>query len=131
MKYNFKIRIYQPDNRIPTLTDISDITISGITLLTKGAKYDGLCWYKGNQKKFGYSIELSKPISNVGGSHNHPAISWKGNYIDIILKDFPRYPCFGQDKYTGRNAMNGHTCNAINNGYPIWLEYRKLEIIEI
>lgn len=130
MKYNFKLRIYKPEKRYPVLTDISEITLSNITLLSKGNKYEGLCWYNGNKKKFGYSIELSKPLNKIGGSHRHPAISWEGDYIEIIIKDFPRYPCFSQDKYIGRNAMNGNTINAINNGYPIWLEYRKVEIIE-
>ncbi len=36
------------------------ITISNITLITKPSKFEDICLHKGNQKKFGYSISLSK-----------------------------------------------------------------------
>lgn len=83
--------------------------------------------HKGNQKKFGYSIELSKPFNKVSGSNSYPNLTFKGEYIDIIIKNFPRYPCFCQNKYAARNILNGYKDT---NSFPTYLEYRKLEFIQ-
>lgn len=84
--------------------------------------------HKGNQKRFGYSINVSKPFNNISGSHSSPILSFKGEYIDITINGFPRYPCYCQDKYHARNIINGHHNDSVNNGFPIWLLYRKVEI---
>ena len=38
--------------------NLSSITISDITLVSKDSKFGGLCLYKGNQSKYKYTIEL-------------------------------------------------------------------------
>lgn len=125
---NFTLRIYKDETRNPVLSDLQSITISGITLLSKPTKHS-ICYHNGNKKKFGYSIELSKPFHKVSGSHNYPNLSFKGEYLDVIVKDFPRYPAFYQDKYEARNIMNGMGHNSMNHGFPIQLLHRRIEIL--
>ena len=36
-----------------------------------------------NERKFGYSISLSKNFNKVSGSHSYPNLTFKGDYIDI------------------------------------------------
>jgi len=130
MRYNFVIRIYADKTRNPTLSDLQNITISGITLISKLTKFEEPCLHLNNQKKFNYSIELSKPFNKVSGSNNYPNLSFKGEYIDIIVKNFPRYPAFYQDKYAARDCLNGYGyTNYMNLGFPHQLLYRKIEII--
>jgi len=121
MKTSFTIRLYQDKKRNPILTDISSLTISGITILSKYGKFEPVCFHKGNQKKFGYKIKTSKSFFKVSGSHSGSPLSFRGSYVDIIIKDFPRYPCFGQQKYS--------TPGYSGNPFPTWLKYRKLEFI--
>jgi hypothetical protein len=128
MRIDFKLRIYNAPEQ--WFKEIRDITISGITLISKDGKF-GICMHKGNQKKFKYTIELSKKFNKAGGSHNYPDLTFKGEYIDVIVKDFPRYPCFTQCKYHARNVLNGYGHNGINDGYPYWLEKNKVEFIKL
>lgn len=131
MKHNFTIRIYQDEHRSPELSDISEITISGITLISKSGKFGNICFHNGNKKKFGYSIELSKQFNYCSGSHNYPNLSFKGKYIDIKVINFPRYPAFYQDKNAARNCLNGWGyTNYLNKGFPHQLLYRKIDIID-
>lgn len=128
MKYNFTIRLYRDEKRHPALTDIQNISISDIVLVSKTSKFDGLCLHKSNQKKYKYSIELSKPFKRAAGSNSYPILWFDGEYIDITIKNFPRYPAFYQDIHYVRNIMRGYSGNSINDGFPIQLLYRKLEI---
>lgn len=129
-RYNFTLRIYKDTTRNPILSDISDITISGITLLSKTSKFDGMCYHKGNVKKFKYKYKLSKPFNRVSGSHSSPNLSFKGKYIDIIVENFPRYPAFYQDRYAVKNCLAGYGyTNYLNKGFPHQLLYRNIEII--
>lgn len=48
--------------------------------------------------------------------------------MDITVKNFPRYPAFYQDKYVARNAINGYPILETDNGFPLFLQYRKVEI---
>jgi len=127
---DFILRIYADKTRIPILSDLQNITISGITLISKPTKHS-ICYHNGNKKKFGYSIELSKPFNMVSGSHNYPNLSFKGEYIDILIKNFPRYPAFYQDKYEARNIMNNMGHNSMNRGFPKQLLYRDIEILQL
>lgn len=128
MKFNFTIRIHKDEYRHPTLTDLQNITISDITIISKPEKYGRICKHNGNKKKFGYDFTLSKSFSYAAGSHSSPILWFKGDYIDIIVKDFPRFPAFTQDKYSIQNALAG-TYNGLNNGFPHQLLYRKIEIL--
>jgi len=119
---DFIFRLYNgPGNWL--IDDISEITISGITVVSKPEKFGGVCLHKGNQKKFGYTIEIPKPFLKVAGSHSYPELAFKGKYIDIILRNFPRYPCFGQDKHSGPGWSG--------TPFPRWTEIRKTEFIKL
>jgi hypothetical protein len=131
MRNSFIIRIYKDRTGNPVLSYLSSITISDITLISKSSKFDGLCMHKGNQSKYKYTIELSKPFIRVAGSHSAPCLAFKGEYLDIIVKNFPRYPSFYQDKYIARNCMNGYGyIGHLNNGFPHQLNYRTIEFIK-
>lgn len=130
MKYDFIIRIYKDKTRNPTLSDLQDITISDITLVSKKTKCDEICLHKANQKKFKYNIELSKPFNKISGSHSYPNLSFKGEYLDVIVKNFPRYPSFYQNKYAAKSCLEGFGyTNYLNGGFPHQLLYRKIVII--
>jgi len=130
MKHNFILRLHQY-KRDTTLADIDSITISDITLISKPHKH-GICMHNGNRKKFGYSIELSRKFYEWAGSHNHPILAFKGDYLDIIVRDFPRYPCFAQDKYAAKSNLTGWGyTNYLNEGFPKCLLYRKVEILPL
>ena len=132
MKNSFVLRIWQDQTMNPVLSYLNNITISDITLVSKDQKFGGLCLHKGNQKKFGYTMELSKQFNNVSGSHSTPNLSFKGQYIDVIVKNFPRYPSFGQDYNAARNCMNGWGyTNYLNDGFPHQLKYRKIEFLTL
>lgn len=124
---DFIVRIYQGESSW-LLGEIQEITISNITLVSKTQKYGGVCLHKGNQKKFKYSIELSKTFNKVSGSHSYPNLTFKGKYIDIKVKNFPRFPCFAQCKYAARNILNGYSGD---NSFPKYLNHRKIEIREL
>jgi hypothetical protein len=129
MRNSFTIRIYKDETGNPVLSYLSSITISDITLVSKNSKFGGLCLHKGNQSKYKYTIELSKSFNNVSGSHSSPNLSFKGEYMDIIVKNFPRYPAFYQCKYAARNCLNGYGyVGLLNNGFPHQLNYRTIEI---
>lgn len=131
MKFDFTIRLWQNKERHPALTDISSIVVSDITLISKPEKYGNACLHSGNAKRFGYSIKLSKKFNFGSGSHSSPTLSFKGDYIDINVFNFPRFPAFYQDKYEAKNIINGYSCNSLNNGFPIQLLYRKIEFLNI
>ena len=129
MKYDFTLRLYNYD-KTSTLGDINNITISGITLISKPSKGD-ICYHKGNQKKFNYSFKLSKLFSKWAGSHNHPILYFKGEYIDIHIKNFPRHPMFYQDTASARNYFNGYDHSNLNKGFPNCLLYREVKFLNI
>lgn len=122
---DFTLRIYQGESSW-LLGEIPEIIISDITILSKPGKYGGVCMHNGNQKKFKYSIKLSKNFNKVSGSHSYPNLTFKGDYIDIKIKNFPRYPCFAQCKYAARNILNGYTGY---NSFPNYLKYRRIEFL--
>ena len=94
-------------------------------------KFGGICEHGGNKKKFKYLYKLSKKLNDVSGSHSEPNLSFKGEYIDIEVSNFPRLPAFTQCKYEARNIMNGHTSYLLNQGFPIQLLCRKIEILNL
>jgi hypothetical protein len=109
---------------------LNSITISNITLITKPSKFEDICLHKGNQKKFGYSISLSRAFNKISGSNSTPTLTFKGNHIDIKIKNFPRYPSFGKEDSAARNCLNGYDyANYLNKGFPHQLLYRDIEII--
>lgn len=127
---NFTIRIHKDTCNNIVLLSLNSITISNITLITKPSKFEDICLHKGNQKKFGYSIALSKPFNKISGSNSTPTLTFKGDYIDIKIKNFPRYPSFGQEDSAARNRLNGYDyTNYLNKGFPHQLLYRNIEII--
>jgi hypothetical protein len=127
---DFTIRIYKDTCNNPTLSSLNSITISNITLITKPSKFEDICLHKGNQKKFGYSISLSKSFNKISGSHSTPTLTFKDEYIDIIIKNFPRYPSFGQDYMAAINCLNGYGyVGKLNKGFPHQLLYRNIQII--
>lgn len=129
---DFIIRIHKDTVNNPVLSSIQNITISNITLVSKPMKFGGICLHKGNSKKFKYTIELSKEFSQVAGSHSTPILHFKGNYIDIKVRSFPRYPAFTQSISSAKSCLNGFGyTNYMNNGYPTYLAYRNIEIIPI
>lgn len=130
MRVNFILRLYKYD-RSCTLGDISEITISDITLVSKPQKFGGVCMHKGNQRKFKYTVEFSRPFSKVAGSHSSPMLWFPGDYIDVIVRNFPRYPAYYQDKYIAKNIMNGYKADSLFTGFPYALQYRKVEILKL
>ena len=127
---NFTIRIYKDTFNNVVLSSLNSITVPNITLITKPSKFEEVCLHKGNQKKFGYLIELSKPFNKVSGSHSTPTLSFKGEYIDIKVKNFPRYPSFGQDYNSAKGCLNGYGyTNYLNKGFPHQLLYRTIKFI--
>lgn len=130
-RFNFTIRLYKDECRNPVLSDLQDITISNITIVSKPMKFGGICEHGGNKKKFKYSYKLSKKFNDISGSHSAPNLSFKGEYIDIEVSNFPIFPAFTQCKYEARNIMNGHTSYLLNQGFPIQLLRRKIEILNL
>ena len=129
-KFNFIIRIHQPTVNSSN-ADMRSVTISNITLIRKDDKYRKPSIVKSNQKKFGYDIDIKGAFLKYGGSVRYPTITFKRKYIDIEVRNFPRYPAFTQDKYDARNIMNGYGYNVFNNGYPTYLTCREVQIIMI
>tara|TARA_B110000285_G_C15052870_1_gene577964 strand:- start:830 stop:1255 length:426 start_codon:yes stop_codon:yes gene_type:complete len=129
MRTSFTVRLYNY-TRDTCTEDIDDITISGITIVSKPEKFGGVCLHLGNQKKFKYQMNILGRFSKVAGSHSYPILFFnpKVPYIDIELINFPRYPSYPQCKYHARNVMNGFGHNGINNGFPK-VEQRKVDFI--
>lgn len=128
--YDFIIRIHQA-KRINTLGDIDSIVISNIPILIKRHKYDDDLVAKNAVKRHKHSVLYPKnKVYKSGGSYRYPIICFKGEYLDISVKNFPRYPVFTQDKYCARNAINGYI-DSIFDGFPRYLKHRKVEIIQI
>lgn len=131
-KYNFTIRVFKDECNNPTLSDLQNITISDITIISKPFKFGGICEHNDNKKKYKYDFKLSRKFSSVAGSNSYPCLHFKGNYIDIEIFNFPRYPAFYQDKYAVINCYNGFGyTDYLNNGFPHQLLYRKIEILNI
>ena len=125
---DFTIRLHKGE--ATSLADIRDITISGITILRKDSKYQTPFVVEGNAKKFGYSVETKGTFLKGGGSHSYPRITFKGDYIELRVKNFPRFPAFYQDKSAALSCIRGWGyTNYLNKGFPVWEKYRKLEII--
>ena len=133
LKYNFTIRLYNNLKRkITGLGDINFLTISGITIISKPYKFGDPCFYKGNTKKYKYSLKLNQDFSRIAGSHNYPILAFKGDFLDIDVENFPRYPAFYQEMSAAKSNMSGYGyINFINQGFPIWLLYRKIEFLNI
>lgn len=125
---DFTIRLYQGENTC--LSDLTELTISGITILKKNFKHQKPFLVEGNIKKFGYTAKVKGKLLSNGGSHQYPCISFNRDYIDIEIKNFPRYPAFTQDIYAVKSCLQGYGyTNWLNNGFPKWLMYRKIEFI--
>lgn len=132
MRCHFILRIHKPDKNIPDLSSLRNIVVCDVTILSKPNKFGGICFHKSNSKKHGYTVELSKSFNSVSGSHSYPTLSFPGTYIDIIIRNFPRYPAFYQCKYAARNCLNGWGyTNYMNKGFPKQLLYRKIEFLTL
>jgi hypothetical protein len=132
MRYNFIVRIYKDKINSPILSSIQEIVVSDIPLISKTSKFGGLCFYNKVKKRFGYSISFSKKFNEVSGSHSLPTLTFKGDYIDITVNDFPRFPVFTQEISAVRSCLNGWGyTNYLNNGFPKQLLYRKIEFLNI
>lgn len=141
MKYNFTLRLYKNTHGNTILSYLQNITISDITLISKPSKFGEICMHRSNQKKFKYNISLSSSFLRIAGSHSSPCLAFKGEYIDIIVKNFPRYPVLTQNHYLAINSMNIEWAgrfnefgnweinNSISNGFPHQLMYRKLDVL--
>lgn len=125
--YNFTIRVHKGE--VTCLADMTDVTISNITLLNKYSKFDTPKLNKKNEEKFGYEAKVKGSLLKVGGSVSYPRITFNGEYFEIVVKGFPRFPVFTQEYSAARNALNGWGYTGINMGYPNYLLYRKIEII--
>ena len=130
MRTNFILRIHRDTTNNVVLSSLQNITVSDITLISKPSKFEDICLHNGNQKKFKYKMKILGKFSKVSGSHSTPTLSFKGDYIDIEVKDFPRYPSFYQSSTSARNCLNGYgyVCE-LNSGFAHQLKYRKIEII--
>ena len=104
VKYNFVLRVYK-DSYQPIWYDFNRIIISDIVLITKPGKFISANFHNQNQKKFGYRLNPQAKFKKVAGSNSAPILSFTGEYIDIIIKDFPRWPCLAQDFHNARNTM--------------------------
>jgi len=113
---NFTLRVYRDSYPI-IWYNFSHITISNITLISKHTKFDPVCEHNGNKKRFGYSINVKGKFAKVSGSNSYPILHFKGEYIDIEVKNFPRFPVVSQDKYHARNLMAGYADDSIDNGF--------------
>ena len=129
--FDFTLRLYQPKSK-SCLDTISNITISNITLVKKDTKYQIPYVVEINKKKFNYEIEHKPKFHKIGGSNNYPCITFKGKYIDIHVKNFPRYPAYYQDYYAVRNCLNGWGyTNHLNNGFPYEGIQERIEILNL
>jgi hypothetical protein len=132
MRFNFILRIHQDTCRSPALSWLKNIVISDITLLSKPFKFGDICEHNGNKKKFKYTLELSKKFHKVSGSHSTPCLSFEGEYVDITIRNFPRYPAFYQEYAAARDYLNGYGyTNYLNKGFPHQLLFRTIEIIPL
>lgn len=105
-RYNFTLRLHNRES-LGSHEDIRRLTVSNVTLITKPDKFSEICTHKGNQRKLKYSMDIKGKFSRVAGSNRYPELHFKGDYIDIEIKNFPYEP--------------------ILEGY----EYRKVEIVNI
>jgi len=129
--FDFTIRLYQPKS-LSCLDTIDNITISNITLISKNTKYQTPYVREGNKKKFNYEIEYKPQFMKAGGSHSLPYITFKGKYIDIYVKNFPRYPAYCQDIYAVRSCLKGYGyTNYLNNGFPYGGIQERIEILNL
>lgn len=127
MTFDFTVRIYKPESN-SCLNDISFIDISGITIVSKPNKFDGICEHKANQKKYKYTFSTKNKFLRVSGTNSYPTLNFRGQYIDIDVKNFPRYPAFMQCNMSEKLIINDNY-SGNDNGFPTYLEYRKIEII--
>ena len=98
MKYNFTVRFHKPkEGSCLNVTD--HITVSGITLISKPNKFDGICLHKTNQKKRRYKIELKGEFLKISGSNNYPWLYPKRKHVDVVVTNFPLLPKFDPEKH--------------------------------
>lgn len=130
-RYDFTVRIHKPKGT-SILNSIKVLTLSGIHIISKKKKFGGLCYYKENQIRFMYNIDVKGKFAEVSGSHSSPTLTFKGKYIDIELKNFPRYPAFYQTYVAARDNLNGYGyTNHINKGFETYLMGREIEILNL
>ena len=129
--FDFTIRIHQ-SKTLSCLDNISEIIISNITLIRKDTKYQIPYVVEGNIKKFNYEIDHKPKFYKQGGSHSTPCITFKGNYIDIHVSNFPRYPAYYQDWYAVKSCLSeyGYT-NYLNKGFPYEEVQKRIEILNL
>lgn len=129
--FDFTIRLYQSKS-LSCLDVIDNITFSNITLVSKDTKYQKPYVVEINKKKFNYEIEFKPQFMKVGGSHSSPCITFKGKYIDIHVKNFPRYPVYYQDCYAARSCLSGYGyTNYLNDGFPYESIQERIKILNL
>ena len=105
--YNFTIIIKKPED-LSCLYDIDSVFISNILLLCKPSKdIKPFVPKKTLSRTKDLKVTVSKNLAKFGGSHRYPRITFKGKHLVIKVENFPRYPCFCQDKYDARNNIKG------------------------
>ena len=83
-RYNFKVHV-NPYEWVGYKSDLQHIDVSGITLVTKNAKFGGFGFascIKRRQGKFRY----------VAGSNRYPDLMPLPRGVTLTIKGFPRYP---------------------------------------
>ena len=96
-RYNFTIRIYKDECRNPVLSDLNNITISDITIISKPQKFDGICEHNGNKKKFKYSFKLNKKFNNKEKGFIASFTSTKIT-TDVLIKNIKKNKKFNELK---------------------------------
>lgn len=131
-RFNFTLRMYQGE--ATSLSTVSHIEISDICVLAKDDKFEKPRTYKAQLKKHKFSVEVKGTLFKGGGSHSSPCITFKQDYIDIVVCNFPRYPAFYQCKYIAQNRTDPKWFNpkeTLHDGFPTWEKFRKLEILNL
>lgn len=132
MKNTFDFTRIHQSKILSCLDNISDITISNITLIKKDYKHESPYIVEINRKKFGYTIHHKPQFMRVGGSNTYPRITFKGKYIDIHVKNFPYYPAYYQDIYAVKSCLSGWGyTNYLNKGFPYKEVQERIEILNL
>lgn len=130
--FDFTIRIHQFTGSGSTLGLFQNLWVSGYKIIGKPNKFGGFIHHKhkGIETWFDY-----KRIYNTGGSNSYPVIGFRGKYLDIHFKNFPRFPIVDEVSETSisyvemlkKNLKLGYTPNRFSK----WHEYRKVELLNL
>lgn len=128
--YNFTLRIHQDTLKSSLLGYFRTLYVSNILILNKPSKFTRVV----RNKDVDFYLNW-KQLYIVSGSNSYPVIAFKGDYLDITFRNFPRYPIVNHFSYTERSSVKTYIRN-LEAGYQIpackgWTEYRKVEILNL